>query len=192
MSTHNAVVVAYDFSHTGHAALRRAVTLAAAAPNHVLHVVCVVSAHAPIPSIPVYDGVDYVYAARVQEALTTAVHDELVLAAPAHRVDFFVHARIGKPAEEILWLAREVGADLIVMGSHSLHGLERLVLGSVSESVVRNASCSVEVVRSKSYGDVELIPVVEVPEHDHTYLPPHRYEYADTRVQMRPADWPLY
>jgi len=36
------VVVGYDFSHSGRAALRRAVTLAGRAPFHVLHVVCVV------------------------------------------------------------------------------------------------------------------------------------------------------
>lgn len=192
MSTHTAVVVGYDFSHTGHAALRRATSLAAAGPGHVLHVVCVVDPHEPIPSIPSYDGIDYVYAARVQEALATAVHEELERAAPAHHVSFFVHARIGKPTVEILGLARDVGADLIVIGSHGLQGLERLVLGSVSETVVREARCSVEVARTKQYADVELLPIVEVAGNDHTYVPPHRYEYADHRVLLRPAEWPLY
>src|SRR5689334_20471245 len=63
------VVVGYDFSQSGRAALHRAVTLAARAPFHVLHVVCVVDPKEAIPSLPSYNGVDYMYAARVQEAL---------------------------------------------------------------------------------------------------------------------------
>lgn len=192
MSTHRPVVVGYDFSHTGHAALHEAVTLASRAPHHVLHVVCVVDPHDPIPSIPSHDGVDYTYAARVQEALAAAVHEELKLAAPAHRVSFFVHARIGKPATEILECAREVGADLIIVGSHNLKGLERLILGSVSETVVREAKCSVEVARPKEYKDVEMLDVVEVEGHDHSYVPPHRYEYENHQVLLRPAAWPIY
>jgi nucleotide-binding universal stress UspA family protein len=41
----------------------------------------------------------------------------------------------------------EAGADAIVVGSHGRRRLERLVLGSVSEGVVRHAPCSVEVIR---------------------------------------------
>jgi nucleotide-binding universal stress UspA family protein len=189
---HSPVVVGYNFSHSGHAALHRAVSLAARAPHHVLHVVCVVSAKAPIPSIPVYDGVDAMYAARVQEALALEVQQELDRADVTSRINFFVHARIGKPADEILAIAREVGADLIIVGSHGLTGLERLVLGSVSEKIVREAGCSVEVARPKQYPEVEVMPAVEVDAQDRTYVPPHRYEYEDHRVLLRPVEWPLY
>ncbi len=193
MSSHHcAVVVAYDFSRTGHAALRRAATMASHAQHYVLHVVCAVDPREAIPSIPSYDGIDYRYAARVQEALATAVQEELDIAAPTHPVSFFVHARIGKPADEILEVAREIGADLIIVGSHNLHGLERLILGSVSEKIVRNAQCSVEVARPKEYADVNLMPVVEVPPDNRTYVPPHRYEYEDHRLLLRPAEWPLW
>ena len=193
MTTHHSpVVVGYDFSHSGHAALHRAVSLAARAPHHVLHVVCAVSPKEPIPSIPVYDGVDYLYAARVQEALAIEVQQELDRAEVTTRINFFVHARIGKPASEILSIAREVGADLIIVGSHGLTGIERLVLGSTSEKIVREAGCTVEVARVKQYPDVELMPVVEVESQDHTYVPPHRYEYEDHRVVLRPVEWPLY
>lgn len=192
MSHHSPVVVGYDFSHTGHAALSRAVCLAARAPHHVLHVVCVVSPDAPIPSIPAYDGVDYMYAARVQEALAVVVQAELERENVLTRINFFVHARIGKPVEEILTIAREVGADLIIVGSHGLTGLERLVLGSTSEKIVREAGCTVEVARPKRYPEVELMPVAEVESQDPTYVPPHRYEYEDRRVLLRPVEWPLY
>jgi len=39
--------------------------------------------------------------------------------------------------------ARELGADLIVMGTHGRTGLPRLLMGSVAEEVVRRASCPV-------------------------------------------------
>lgn len=186
------VVVGFDFTHSGSAALHRAVTLAARAPFHVLHVVCVIDPRNPIPSIPSYNGVDYMYAARVQEALASEIQVELDKAEVHDRVHFFVHARIGKAAEEILLLAQEVGADLIIVGNHGTTGLERLLLGSTSERLVREAGCTVEVARDKKYADVELIPVVEDDHPHHTYVPPHRYTYEDHRVNLRPNEWPLY
>lgn len=194
MTAPSHVVVGYDFSHSGHAALARGVALAARASTHVLHVICVVDPKSPIPSIPSYDGVDYMYAARVQEALATAVEEELKKHDVHTRVHFFVHARIGRASEEILQLAREVGAELIVVGSHDLHGLERLFVGSTSAKVMREAKCSVEIARPKEYPDVELLPIVEADESDHgrPYLPPHRYTYEDQRLNLRPPEWPLY
>jgi hypothetical protein len=105
-----------------------------------------------------------------------------------------VHARIGaKPATEILQLAKEIGADLIIVGSHGLTGVERFLVGSTSERIVREAGCSVEIARTKKYADVELLPIVEAEpsDHDHPYIPPHRYTYEDRRVNLRPPEWPL-
>jgi universal stress protein A len=55
--------------------------------------------------------------------------------------------REGDVRETILDIAQEWKADLIVVGSHSHRGARRFLLGSVAESVVRHATCSVEVVR---------------------------------------------
>jgi len=185
------VVVGYDFSQSGRAALHRAVTLAGRAPFHVLHVVCVVDPHEAIPALPSYNGVDYMYAARVQEALAAETQHELDRADVHGSVHFFVHARIGKPAAEILTLAEEIGADLIIVGSKRLTSLERLILGSTSEHVMREAGCTVEIARAKRYPEVTLVPVEPV-DPVHTYVPPHRYTYEDHRVNLRPAEWPLY
>jgi nucleotide-binding universal stress UspA family protein len=56
---------------------------------------------------------------------------------------------VGDPADEIVRVADALSADMIVMGTHDSAGLERLLLGSVAESVVRRARCSVLVVRAK-------------------------------------------
>lgn len=53
----------------------------------------------------------------------------------------------GVPVEHILRVARERAVDVIVLGTHGRTGLRRAVLGSVAESVVRRAPCSVLVVR---------------------------------------------
>lgn len=183
------VVVGYDFGRSAGAALHRAVTLAARAASHVLHVVCVIDPREGIPSIPPYNGVDAMYSARVQEALAVEIQRELEATEVEGRVHFFVHARLGKAAPQILELAREVGADLIIVGSHGLTGLERMILGSTSERVVREAHCTVEVARPKTYPDVERVPVEATPED--AGVPPHHYTYEDHRVNLRPAEWPL-
>jgi nucleotide-binding universal stress UspA family protein len=58
-----------------------------------------------------------------------------------------VHARLGRPDAEIVGLADELGAGLIVLGSRGLGPLRRALMGSISDSVVRHAHCPVLVVR---------------------------------------------
>ena len=53
----------------------------------------------------------------------------------------------GDPKPRIIEAAGKWGADLIVMGAHGRTGLERFLLGSVSEAVARHANCSVQIVR---------------------------------------------
>jgi nucleotide-binding universal stress UspA family protein len=56
--------------------------------------------------------------------------------------------REGDAKTQILDMAAEWKADLIVLGSHGRKGMDRFLLGSVSEGVARHASCSVLIVRS--------------------------------------------
>ena len=53
----------------------------------------------------------------------------------------------GSPESRIVETAEETHADLIIMGSHGYKSWERLLLGSVSSSVIHHAPCSVLVVR---------------------------------------------
>jgi nucleotide-binding universal stress UspA family protein len=53
----------------------------------------------------------------------------------------------GKPADAIIEVARDKGADLIVLGSHGRTGIERLLMGGVAERVIVLASCPVLVVK---------------------------------------------
>jgi nucleotide-binding universal stress UspA family protein len=56
----------------------------------------------------------------------------------------------GDARSQIIDVAKDWHADLIVLGSHGRMGLQRFLLGSVSEAVVRHAHCSVEVVRTQT------------------------------------------
>jgi nucleotide-binding universal stress UspA family protein len=57
---------------------------------------------------------------------------------------------IGSPESRIVETAEEMNADLIIVGSHGYNRWERLLLGSVSDSVVHHAPCSVLVVRTRA------------------------------------------
>ena len=60
------------------------------------------------------------------------------------------HFLVGDPTGEILRLAGALRADVLVVGTHDHVGLERLILGSIAETLVRKAACSVLVVRPKA------------------------------------------
>lgn len=53
----------------------------------------------------------------------------------------------GKPADVIVNVAEKVGADLIVIGSIGMSAIERVLIGSVSDKVIRHAKCPVLLVR---------------------------------------------
>ena len=56
----------------------------------------------------------------------------------------------GYPPTSVIAYAREWDADFIVVGSHGHSGISRFLLGSVAQSIVRGAHCSVEIVRERS------------------------------------------
>jgi nucleotide-binding universal stress UspA family protein len=187
---HPQIVVAYDFSSYGRAVLDRAVALVARAPFHVLHMVTVIDPHSGIPVEPHHGHIDYEYADRVRVRMTDEIRKAFEATPIASEIQVFVHPRIGKPADEILDLAKEVGADLILVGTHGHTGLPRLLMGSVAERVVREAGCAVLVARPKTYPDVELMNVIEVDQAravacPHVLVLEQRRDHASARVADR-------
>ena len=65
--------------------------------------------------------------------------------------------RGGQPAREILAMADEIHADLVVLGTHGRGGVEHLLLGSVAEKVMRKASCPVMVVPSSAVEGTDVL-----------------------------------
>jgi nucleotide-binding universal stress UspA family protein len=136
------VVVPYDFSPEADLGLEHAIELACREPHHVLHV---------IAAVP---GADYHHAEEVQTCLLEGLAWAFEDRAPAGSIRFYVHARIGLPAVEILDLAEEIGADLLILGAASA--------GATTQAVVRAARCPVVVVRPKAYPDVMWTAAVRV------------------------------
>jgi nucleotide-binding universal stress UspA family protein len=73
-----------------------------------------------------------------------------------------IHLAAGDPATQILQVAANLQADMIVIGTRAMTKLERVLLGSVVEPVTRKAQCPVYVVRAKDY-HTRNIPEVEPP-----------------------------
>ncbi|MDD4126821.1 MAG: universal stress protein [Methanomicrobium sp.] len=67
--------------------------------------------------------------------------------AKKNNTEFVSHIRKGHAGEEILKLAEEISADLIIMGSTGKSNVDKLFLGSVTEFVIRNSKVSTMVVR---------------------------------------------
>ena len=66
--------------------------------------------------------------------------------------DVVTEVRLGRPFLEIIRHAREISADLIVLGTHGRSGLSHVLLGSVTEKVVRKSPCPVLTVRHPDHG----------------------------------------
>jgi len=78
--------------------------------------------------------------------LDTAVVTSKKIAAPAN---VWGEVLYGSPESRIVETAEQMKADLIILGSHGYNRWERLLLGSVSDSVLHHAPCSVLIVRSQ-------------------------------------------
>lgn len=88
---------------------------------------------------------------RVDDYITRGASQQLeLIAEPLRREGLVVHTRAvtGEIAERILVLAKDLGADALVVGTHGRTGLSHLLLGSVAEKVVRGASVPVVCVRT--------------------------------------------
>ncbi len=96
---------------------------------------------------------------RLQHLLTSELGtpDNPLLA----RIELYVG--IGDPAEEIVQLATDLEADVIVVGTNERRGLARIALGSVSTEVFRRARCSVLVARTPDWTAAEKTPAIEPP-----------------------------
>ena len=116
------IVVGYDDSESAQRALDRAADLTGY--GSTLTVVSVTSEHGPMSVEPLEHARE-----RLLRRHVTATYLQPV----------------GEPAAELVGTARELVADLVVVGRRS-HSLRRLVLGSVSADVVRSAPCDVLVV----------------------------------------------
>ncbi len=153
-----------DFSPCARQALELAVLVARSfgAELHVLHAVVLHAEdpHNPAHHLPNLEEVE----ALLGRTATSALAQDIAPHADGVLRILQVQRRAPFAGEAILGYADEVGADLIVMGTHGRRGLAHVLLGSVANEVVRGAPCPVMTVRARPEGQhLEAIERILLP-----------------------------
>jgi nucleotide-binding universal stress UspA family protein len=145
MSRFRKILVPIDFSDHSSAALDLAIELARGdgATLHLLHCYPIDPGAISPYGIVLPEGFDR----DVREAAGTQLARWADKAAAAN-VSVEQHLSSMFPAEVIARMADELGADLIVMGTRGLSGLKHVLLGSITERVLRLAKCPVLTVKA--------------------------------------------
>jgi nucleotide-binding universal stress UspA family protein len=141
-------VVGTDGSETARKAVRAAVDLA----RTLGATLDIVSAYEPVPATRLRQEARQA-PADLQWTITPREDVEATLAAAAEQLEgagvaVQTFAREGDPADAILDVAEERGADLIVVGNKGMTGAKRFLLGSVPNKVSHHAPCSVLIIRT--------------------------------------------
>ena len=142
------IVVGTDGSETAREAVARAVELAAEHGAQLR----IVSAYEPVPAARLREEAeqlpaDLQWAVNPREDVAATLR-EAAAAARSGGVEAVTDARQGDPADAILDVAEEQGADLIVVGNKGMTGARRFLLGSVPNRVSHHAPCSVLIIRT--------------------------------------------
>lgn len=151
----NRILCPIDFSDTAQHAIDHAIAFAKwyKASIVALHVYNPV--FYPVPGLmPTTDpefATDSAEIHRLQDQVANAFHPAL-----AAGIDVDALVETGPPADEILDCASRERVNLIVLGTHGLGGFERLLLGSVTEKVLRKASCAVLTVPPRAHATSQL------------------------------------
>jgi nucleotide-binding universal stress UspA family protein len=156
MSLPKTILVPTDFGEASEQAALYALELAKAIGSEI------VLMHAfEIPAVGFPDGALVATADMTNRVLEGAQVglDRQVSQYEAHGVQMRTVIKQGDAWRSIIETAEELGADLVVMGTHGRRGLPRALLGSVAEKVVRTAHCPVLTVHK---GDVDRDAIGEV------------------------------
>src|SRR5829696_3689971 len=142
------IVVGTDGSETAKQAVREAAQLAKQTGASL----DVVSAFDPVPASRLREErleapSDIEHAVNPQEDVN-AILSEASEDVADTGVEIRTFARQGEPADAILDVAEEQGADLIIVGNKGMTGAKRFLLGSVPNKVSHHAPCSVPIVRT--------------------------------------------
>jgi nucleotide-binding universal stress UspA family protein len=158
------VIAGLDFSELGDRAIGAAIELATRHPKADLHVVCVGEAQGSLIALPNGDK-------SPEEAAREAAVNHVAGIVNKYQTEvgnialerIAVYVVPGDPPRQIVALARALDADLIVLGTHGRKGVQRLLLGSVAEGVLRHADCNVFVVRPPDFVRGVKVPDVQPP-----------------------------
>lgn len=186
MAERTNIVVGFDFSLQGRVGLDRALEEASLRSPASIHVASILDSRSglgiraesksPISGVAASFDQSNEILTKLREVVSPLIEE-----APEADTRLYVHARIGKPAQELVSLCYETQADLCVVGTHSRVGVKRWLVGSVAEQVVRHAPCPVLVARSNESLDA-------AKENDFLPEPPCGV-CVEARKQSEGAQW---
>jgi nucleotide-binding universal stress UspA family protein len=141
------ILLAIDGSEEAELASRKAVELANEIDSelYVVHVGLLPNFLTGGPGTVGYDGILY---EQIEQESREVLRKLVWQVKVSGGTVVGAYIRMGEVDLEIVGLAKELGADLIVMGCRGRHGIRRMIGGSVSDAVIRHAPCPVLVVRS--------------------------------------------
>jgi nucleotide-binding universal stress UspA family protein len=188
--TQKNIVVGADFSETGDQAIRVGLEHLASGVAQGMYVVHVLA---------IKDGV---LPAEEPEADPDAHTIAMVAESIAHRISAVAHlerlpyhpnlvrveVRKGDARAALLAAARAHHADLIIVGTHGRQGINRLLAGSVAETLVRSAECSVLVARPVRHAVRRVEARADAHASAYTYEPA-RLEEAEDAARRADLPW---
>lgn len=135
------ILVGLDFSSPSEQAFRHGLVLAERFGAE-LHLVHVIDDRAWSHPYGIYTEEGIERERRLIEGWCERAMDRLVEAVD-RRVPIHAHIRVGRPAPVVVEVVEEAEADLVVLGTEGVTGLDRLLLGSTAERILRTVPCSV-------------------------------------------------
>jgi nucleotide-binding universal stress UspA family protein len=160
-----AVVVGVDFGACGDAAIVEGLTQLASGSAQKLHVMHVLDPRDVIdhPERRALETQEEILA-RAPGLLERRVRDIAgMLPVRYQHGQVVTHTRLGSAVETLLQTCVDYDADLLIVGTHGRRGLDRMLLGSVAEALVRKARCPVMVARTKDYTGLSKTELPDPP-----------------------------
>jgi nucleotide-binding universal stress UspA family protein len=187
--TERNVVVGVDLSARGDDAIVAALCQLEAEPNSVLHLMHVLDPREVVDDpdrraleseVDFLERAPHMLEARARDL--ASLHGRPWVASRVR-----THARLGEPVTVLLQTCVDYEADLLIVGTHGRRGMDRLLLGSVAEKLVRIAHCPVLVARAKEYAGLEKTALPDAPYAPGT-APQHSVQADELHVASTTLD----
>jgi nucleotide-binding universal stress UspA family protein len=159
------IVVGMDLSETGDQALLEAISLGGKQlqPGE-LHITHVIEVDSEMHDAKKLDALFPQLRSKLELVRERVAHvAESMSSERAFTQQLVFHIRLGKPAQALHQVAVDIDADLIVVGAHPKGRLQRLVTGTVAETLMRMTHVSVLIARRKDFSDLRHSDYPEAP-----------------------------
>ncbi|MGE0784767.1 MAG: universal stress protein [Sandaracinaceae bacterium] len=172
------IVVGVDFGAEGDDALREAMRISRArdVEIHTVHVLPEPDAAGRRDHL---DALSHMLGSAGEELAARTKQVASSMLGDAWEQSVTHHVRFGKPAETIQQVAVDVDANLIVVGSHARKGMQRLLLGSVAEEVLRLGRFPVLVARPRDTVGVAKTERMDAPREGEDLSSDHHYTLTE-------------